>query len=80
MLKPNRIDYPNTIAGLVCYKSDLKKYLSKKRKENKAKLVKELKEQLMNQQYEYQDFIWSLVEESLYNRKQKELKQILYGN
>lgn len=50
-----------------------------KQKENKNKLVSDVVFMVMENSYEYHDFIKDLVYEALSKRTQKELKQILYG-
>ena len=50
-----------------------------KQKENKQKLIKDLKDSIQNDLNSYEDLMWSLIDESLQNKSQKWLKQILYG-
>lgn len=51
-----------------------------KRQENKQRLISDLKSQMRDDQYAWQDFIWDLIDEALQKRTQKELKQLLYGD
>lgn len=53
--------------------------LSKTRRENKERLITAIITDMRNNIYEYEDFIFDLVEETLNKRTQKELKQILHN-
>ncbi len=50
---------------------------AKKQRKNKADLVRGVKLMLMGNIYDYQDFIADLLEEALYTRTQKQLKELL---
>jgi hypothetical protein len=50
---------------------------AKKQRKNKADLVRGVKLMLMDNMYDYQDFIADLLEEALYTRTQKQLKELL---
>jgi len=53
--------------------------IAEKRKENKSKLILDVVHDLMENQYDSQQYIKDLLIEALSKRNQKELKQILYG-
>jgi len=52
---------------------------AKKAKENKNILIDDVVNDLMENSFDYHDFIKDLMKEALSKRTQKELKAILYG-